>query len=36
MTLARDTTLFITWGALMLAAAYWMRFDAPIWVGLLP
>ena len=33
MTLTLNTTLFVTWGGLMLAAAYWMRFDAPIWGG---
>jgi hypothetical protein len=36
MTAARNSTLCITWFALAIAAAYWMRFDAPIWGGLLP
>ncbi len=31
MTLTLNTTLFVTWGALMLAAAWWVRFDSPIW-----
>lgn len=26
-----STTLCITWAYVVLAAAYWMRFDAPIW-----
>jgi len=33
MTLTLNTTLSITWLALMIAAAYWVRFDAPIWGG---
>lgn len=32
---ALNTTLILTWGALMIAAAWWCRFDAPIWVGLI-
>lgn len=31
MTTALNTTLFLTWSALMIAAAYWARWDAPIW-----
>lgn len=31
MNLTLNTTLFVTWGALMLAAATWMRFDAWPW-----
>ena len=34
MTLTLNTTLFVTWGALMLALAFWCRWDAPIWGGL--
>lgn len=33
MTLTLNTTLSITWLALMIAGAYWCRFDAPIWGG---
>ena len=35
MTLTLNTTLSITWLALMIAAAYWVRFNSPIWEGLL-
>lgn len=31
MTPTLNTTLCITWFALMIAGAYWVRFDAPIW-----
>jgi hypothetical protein len=31
MTTALNTTLCITWCALMIAAATWMRFDAMPW-----
>lgn len=31
MTITLNTTLSITWLALMIAAGYWVRFDAPIW-----
>lgn len=33
MNLTFNTTLFLTWSALMIAAAYWCRFDVPIWGG---
>lgn len=28
-----NTALSLTWFAVMIAAAYWVRFDAPIWGG---
>lgn len=31
MTAARNTLILIAWSALMIAAAYWARWDAPIW-----
>lgn len=31
---AFNTTLSLTWLVLMIAGAYWVRFDAPIWMGL--
>ena len=33
--IVRNTVLSLTWFALMIAAAYWVRFDAPMWEGLL-
>lgn len=34
MSLTLNTTLIITWAALIIAGAWWVRFDAPIWGGL--
>lgn len=31
MTTALNTTLFLTWSALMIAAATWMRFEQFPW-----
>lgn len=31
MTITLNTTLFLTWSALLIAAGFWARFDAPIW-----
>lgn len=31
MSPAAEITLSFAWFALLLAAAFWMRFDAPIW-----
>jgi hypothetical protein len=31
MTLTLNTTLFVTWGALMIAWAFWLRHGYPLW-----